>query len=223
MEIPEGNHDPTDIPEGGLEDDSENGEEENPFHNAEPANQWAQRGLEEQLIRALDLNGGGIRIEVADFFGKLHAEDYLDWEASLENYFEWKPMTEARKVLFVKLKLKGTALQWWKRVEEQRVRQGKQKISTWEHMKAKMRKQFLPADYAMELYERFHSLKQNRTVEEYTSEFNNLSIRVGLNETNEQMTSRYIAGLNQSVRDEMGVVRLFNLEDSRQYALMAKK
>ena len=78
MEIPEGNHDPTDIPEGGLEDDSENGEEENPFHNAEPANQWAQRGLEEQLIRALDLNGGGIRIEVADFFGKLHAEDYLD-------------------------------------------------------------------------------------------------------------------------------------------------
>ena len=53
-------------------------------------------------------------------------------------------------------------------------------------MKAKMRKQFLPADYAMELYERFHSLKQNsRTVEEYTSEFNNLSIRVGLNETNE--------------------------------------
>ena len=37
------------------------------------------------------------------------------------------------------------------------------------------------------------------------------------------MTSRYLAGLNQSVRDEMGVVRLFNLEDSRQYALMAEK
>ena len=91
-------------------------------------------------------------------------------------------------------------------------------------MKAKMRKQFLPVDYAMELYERFHSLKQNsRTVEEYTSEFNNLSIRVGLNETNEQMTSCYLASLNQSIRDEMGVVRLFNLEDSRQYALMVEK
>ena len=57
-------------------------------------------------------------------------------------------------MLFVKLKLKGTALQWWKRVEEQRARQGKPKISTWEHMKAKLRKQFLPADYTMELYEK---------------------------------------------------------------------
>ena len=41
IEIPEGNHDPADILEGGLEDDSENGKEENPFHNEEPVNQWA--------------------------------------------------------------------------------------------------------------------------------------------------------------------------------------
>lgn len=91
-------------------------------------------------------------------------------------------------------------------------------------MKAKLRKQFLPADYTMEFYEKFHSLKQKgMAVEEYTSKFNNLSIWVGLNETNEQMTSQYLSGLNQNVRDEMGVVRLFNLEDARQYALMAEK
>lgn len=55
------------------------------------------------------------------------------------------------------------------------------------------------------------------------SKFNNLSIRVGLNESNKQMTSRYLSGLNQDVRDEMGVVCLFHLEDARQYALMAEK
>lgn len=37
------------------------------------------------------------------------------------------------------------------------------------------------------------------------------------------MTSRYLSGLNQSIRDEMGVVHLFSLEDARQYALMAEK
>ena len=38
-------------------------------------------------------------------------------------------------------------------------------------MKVKMQKSFLPADYAMELYERFHSLKQKgMTVEEYTKD-----------------------------------------------------
>lgn len=31
----------------------------------------------------------------------MHAEDYLIWEASLENYFEWKPMVEEREALFI--------------------------------------------------------------------------------------------------------------------------
>ncbi|GKV15585.1 hypothetical protein SLEP1_g26365 [Rubroshorea leprosula] len=59
--------------------------------------------------------------------------------------------------------------------------------------------------------------------EEYGSEFNNLSYRVGLNETSEQSTSHYLAGLNQSIKDEIGIVRLYNLEDAWQYALMAEK
>lgn len=53
-------------------------------------------------------------------------------------------------------------------------------------MKAKLRKQFLQADYAMELYERF--MQRNMSVEEYTSEFNNLSPRSGSNENDAQLT-----------------------------------
>ena len=135
MEIPEGDRDllENDNPEEDDEAEDEV-EDENPFHDAGALNRRARGGLEDRLLNALDLNGGGIKIEVADFYGKTHSEDYLDWEASLENYFEWKTMAEPRKVLFVKLKLKSTALQWWKRVEEQRARQGKAKISTWEHI-----------------------------------------------------------------------------------------
>jgi hypothetical protein len=84
----------------------------------------------------------------------------------------------------------------------------------------KLRKQFLSTDYEMQLYERFNShyvlfnemnyqkkkkierfnsLKQRgMSVEEYTSEFNNLSIQVGLNETNKQMTYGYHAGLQMN-------------------------
>ncbi|XP_017984076.1 PREDICTED: uncharacterized protein LOC18586628 [Theobroma cacao] len=109
MENPKGDHNPFEI--HNLEDDDEF-ENENPFHEDVPVNQAARVGLKGRLLYALDLNGGGIRIEVIDFHEKFHAEEYLDWEASLKNYFEWKPMAENRKVLFVKLKLKGTALQW---------------------------------------------------------------------------------------------------------------
>ncbi len=77
----------------------------------------------------------------------------------------------------------------------------------------KLRKPFFVIDYAMELYERFHSLKQRGMfVEECTSVFNNLSARVGLNETNEQMTSCYLAGLNRSIRGELRVVCLLILK-----------
>ncbi|KAJ8763103.1 hypothetical protein K2173_023308 [Erythroxylum novogranatense] len=122
MDIPEGEHDPSDVPEGSLEAEIADLVDDNPFHATGPANNVVRGGLEERLVHTLELNGGGIRIEVVDFHRKMHVEDYLGWEASLETYFEWKPMYEARKVLFVKLKLKSSALQWWKRVEEQRAR-----------------------------------------------------------------------------------------------------
>lgn len=116
MEIPEGNHNPLDISEADLEDEHDDGVDEDPFQDA-----GVKGGFEESLAHALDLNGGVIKIEVAGLFRL---------EASLKNYFEWKTMVEARKVLFVKLKLKGTTLQWWEGVAEQRAQQGKAKIST---------------------------------------------------------------------------------------------
>ncbi|KAJ0052151.1 hypothetical protein Pint_01089 [Pistacia integerrima] len=92
MENPEGDHEQLESQED-LETEEEI-EDVNPFHEAGPANRAARTGLEERLLHARDLNGGVVKIEVADFHGKLHTEDYLDFEASLENYFEWKPMAE---------------------------------------------------------------------------------------------------------------------------------
>lgn len=45
----------------------------NSFHEAGPVDQAVQAGFEEWLQHALELNGGGVKIELADFLGKLHA------------------------------------------------------------------------------------------------------------------------------------------------------
>ncbi len=58
-------------------------------------------------------------------------------------------------------------------------------------------------------------------MEEYTLAFNNLSVRVGLNKTNEKMTSCYLVGLNQSIRDELEVIHVFNLR-MLDYILMSE-
>lgn len=91
-------------------------------------------------------------------------------------------------------------------------------------MKSHLLKQFFPVDNAMELYERFHALKQrSASLEGYISAFDNLLIWVVLNENNEQLASHYLSKLHSSIRDEMEVVRLYILEAARQYALMAEK
>lgn len=66
------------IPKGGLDNDEEIDLEEvyKPFHGQAPSEELERGGgQEERLVQALDLNGG-IKIEVVDFFGKMHAEDY---------------------------------------------------------------------------------------------------------------------------------------------------
>ncbi|CAL2272463.1 unnamed protein product [Prunus armeniaca] len=81
MEIPERNRGPLHISEGGGEDEYEDETDvDNLFHEAGNHGDGHRGGLEERLVRALDLNGGGIKIEVVDFYGKMHVEDYLDWE-----------------------------------------------------------------------------------------------------------------------------------------------
>ena len=39
-------------------------------------------------MHALELIGGGLKIQVDDFQGELHTENYWDWEATLEYYFK---------------------------------------------------------------------------------------------------------------------------------------
>lgn len=69
-------------------------EETTLFHDVRPIGHVTQGKLEDWFVHTLELNGEEIKILVADFFGKMHVEDYLDQEASLEMYFEWKPMNE---------------------------------------------------------------------------------------------------------------------------------
>lgn len=76
----------------------------------------------------------------------------------------------------------------------------------------------------MKLYEKLCSLKQrDMSLVEYTSEFDNLSVQVSLNKSKVINDVSLPRRLECIIRDKMGVMRLFNLEDARQYALMAKR
>ncbi|KAL5798441.1 hypothetical protein ACOSQ2_003261 [Xanthoceras sorbifolium] len=48
---------------------------------------WALEGHRDQGDR-------GIKVDVPDFHGRLHPEDFLDWLGSVEKFFDWKELSE---------------------------------------------------------------------------------------------------------------------------------
>ncbi|WJZ85709.1 hypothetical protein VitviT2T_005229 [Vitis vinifera] len=161
-----------------------------------------------------------VRLEVAEFYGKLNPTAFLDWIMSMEDYFDWYAMPENRKVRFVKAKLKGAARLWWHNIENQAHRTGQPPIDTWDEMKLKMKEHFLPTDYEQLMYTKLFSLKQGtKSVEEYTEEFHELSIRNQVRESDAQLAARYKAGLRMEIQLEMIAAHTYTVDDVYQLAL----
>ena len=54
-----------------------------------------------------------LRLDVADFGGTKHdPEDYLEWEAGLERYFEFNKTSEKQQYKLAKIKLNQLAALW---------------------------------------------------------------------------------------------------------------
>ncbi|KAL6313353.1 hypothetical protein AAG906_001063 [Vitis piasezkii] len=101
-----------------------------------------------------------VRLEVAEFYGKLNPTAFLDWIMSMEDYFDWYAMPENRKVRLVKAKLKEAARLWWHNIENQAHRTGQPPIDTWDEMKLKMKEHFIPTDYEQLMYTKLFSLNK---------------------------------------------------------------
>ena len=46
-----------------------------------------------------------IKVEAPNFDGSHQPSDYLDWETAMDQYFDWYPMSEERKVRLAKMRL----------------------------------------------------------------------------------------------------------------------
>ncbi|XP_058222520.1 uncharacterized protein LOC131332354 [Rhododendron vialii] len=191
--------------------------------NSEAA--FGDRWAMERLTRALKGTDRSIQVHVPDFEGKLDPEQYCDWVASLEAFFEWKNMTEERKVQFVATKLKGHALVWWQQYQRSRDRRGVPRVGTWAEMKLKLDEKFLPLDYSHSLYQKFHRLRHHneQSVADYTKQFYKLWSRINLMETDDQLVARYTSGLKLNLQGELMMHPIHSLEEAYQMALKAEE
>ena len=78
----------------------------------------------------------------------------------------------------------------------ERNRRGKEKITRWDRMVDKLKKQFILVDYELDLFKKMQGLKQaGKSVQEYTKDFYQLLIREGHAEENKEKVAHYLSGL----------------------------
>ncbi|XP_028552635.1 uncharacterized protein LOC110101527 [Dendrobium catenatum] len=172
--------------------------------------------------RGTERNHGEFRVkmDISFFDGKLHIEDYLDWERAVETFFEYMDVEPAKQVKYVACRLKSGASAWWLQLLQSRRREGKGPIRSWWRMKQLLRGHFLPTDYEQLLYMQYqHCSQGSRSVNEYTEEFYRLSARNNLNESTNQLVARYVEGLKEAIQDKLELSTVWSLSQAVNYAL----
>nr|GEZ24904.1 hypothetical protein [Tanacetum cinerariifolium] len=77
---------------------------------------------------------------------------------------------------------------------------GRKTIRTWEKMKRELKRRFLLENYRQDSFLKFHNLKQqDKSAEEYTSEFDHLMIKCDIVELEEQTIACYLGGLQSEI------------------------
>ncbi|GJZ92201.1 reverse transcriptase domain-containing protein [Tanacetum coccineum] len=80
-------------------------------------------------IRSLEL-----KIEIPEFTGKVHPDDFIDWLSTVERVFDVRDISDKLKVKLVAIKLRQHASLWWDHVTKRRRIEGKSKNMTMEEV-----------------------------------------------------------------------------------------
>ncbi|GKF44393.1 reverse transcriptase domain-containing protein [Tanacetum coccineum] len=86
----------------------------------------------------------GLKIEISEFTGKVHPDNFIDWLSTVERVFDVRDIPDKLKVKLVAIKFRQHASLWWDHLNKRRRIKGKSKDETWEKMKKLMKAKFLP-------------------------------------------------------------------------------
>ena len=159
--------------------------------------------------------------ELPEFNGSADPEVYLEWERKIERMFEFKDLDDEKCCKYAILKLSRSASLWFEGLKTQRVRDGKEKIRSWESLKRKLRKRYVPSNHRLSLYKRISDLVQGKmSMNEYIDEFENLCLMGGIEENEEQKMARFLRGVNKNIAF---AVELCNYTDYNQLCSLCLK
>ncbi|GJU59575.1 putative CCCH-type zinc finger family protein [Tanacetum coccineum] len=186
--------------EDEVHDVDSDGEDEydNPFGSSSASDSGHSSHQHRRLRRSR--HNFDFKVDIHEFDGNIQPDEFLDWLHTVEKVFDFKEVSKDQKVKLVVIKLRKHVGLWWKNLKMRRVREGRKTIRAWEKMKRELKRRFLPKNYRQDSFLKFHNLKQqDKSAEEYTSEFDHLMIKCDIVEPEEQTIARYLGGLRSEI------------------------
>ncbi|GKC36418.1 reverse transcriptase domain-containing protein, partial [Tanacetum coccineum] len=166
----------------------------------------------------------GLKIEIPEFTGKNHPDDFIDLLSTVERVIDVRDIPDKLKVKLVAIKLRQHASLWWDHVTKRRQIKGKSKVETWEKMKKLMKAKFLPKNHRQEAFLDYHNMsQQNMTVEEVINEFDKLFMRCDVVEEEEQVIVRFLGVLTSEIADIVSLQPYWTYTDVCHLALKVEK
>uniref|UniRef100_A0A6N2MPZ8 Retrotransposon gag domain-containing protein n=1 Tax=Salix viminalis TaxID=40686 RepID=A0A6N2MPZ8_SALVM len=148
-----------------------------------------------------------MKMDLPSFNGQLQIEGFLDWLAVVERFFDYMDIPEDKKVKLANgrsLGLVGTAL-----ADPNEAKKGYGSI--------------LDQDEAFATVQQYQDCRQgSRTVQAYVEEFNRLSSRNNLSETDAQQVARFVGGLRLNVQDRVSMHTIYSLTEAINLATKAE-
>uniref|UniRef100_A0A0D3E7H1 Retrotransposon gag domain-containing protein n=1 Tax=Brassica oleracea var. oleracea TaxID=109376 RepID=A0A0D3E7H1_BRAOL len=162
----------------------------------------------------------GFKTEIPEFHGNTSAEELLDWIVMVEEILEFKRAPLERCVPLLTMHFRGRVAVWWTQLKTARARLKKPKITSWDKLKSKLEKTFLPYNYDQLMFQRLHTIRQGtRSVAEYSTEFFLLLTRVEIQDSERQLVARFTAGLRQQLQHTITLFHPLPLSEAHQQAL----
>ncbi|XP_056694837.1 uncharacterized protein [Spinacia oleracea] len=210
-------------PSRQSDDEQSDGEDEevNPFHQPDGESSSGEtsntRRTRHPQHREKDL---GIKVDIPDFEGGVHPDDFIEWLHTVERVFDFKDIPDDRKVKIVAIKFKKHASIWWENLKRQREREDRSKIRTWDKMKRELKRKFLPSHYHQDIFLKFHHLEQgSKSVAEYIAEFEDLSMKCDNAEPEEQTIARFLTRLDPKISKVVQLQQYWSFNDVTKLAL----
>lgn len=162
----------------------------------------------------------GFKFDIPEFHGRQTTVELLEWIVTVEETLEFKRVPLDRCVPLIAMRFRGRAAAWWTRLKTSRARLGRPKISSWDKLKKKMLKTYLPFNYNRVMSQRLYMLRQGEgSVDEYVNEFNSLLTLVDQNDSDQHIVYRFIRGLREKIREPVKLLKPLTIAEAYQQAL----